>query len=667
MKGIRKGYNFKIAVLMLGIVFLCNNILYSCPIDRDMLRVPSIFQNSKHDRDASAEPKTASKLAEASEALSIIADHLRAGEIVIFGDMHRRERTSQDDEIWDRELFLNYVEQLGRLSMNFSVALELPYQLENKLNDSSVSVEVFLDEYYKLLSDRNSAEFARLNREIRGPYLSRLLNTLKRFNIPIILIDDINSQRRGGLGTDINVIEQSNRNMAQKLLEERKKYSNGSVLLMVGRNHVVPKISPIWLGGRDMNSIPGVLRELGVSVKLVRPDDFQYDKEDLVKFDLIIKREEIFPVVISPSMEQLINVKNIATVKGFRIYLEKMLLAFSKETGVLDNIKIQEAVSRKAKSLGIEKPWTIINAKKSQIRLGVKEIARIIKKIKLKKGEHPVFLGTDSEKFILAWNLMHKDIESTFFNINAGELLLPNEIKAFGTHIYETSPDTGEIPDMKLRRGYVYSRITELLELALDVFGNSSESSMDTFSRLFYREFTGLAHSLMYRRAYEQLSSELGDRFYNDVVKDHDNIVIIDSAVRGVQPLFLYAIFRRFLINGDERFKGKHIRLILLLPDSSELSFETEKLIKASERSKGDIEIVTVKDRVLPAYIAVKDYFKPVSHRYLEEGYDGRPFKMRNKNFQLLSFYSLLMLYQDIKVQSEHRSLKIKKQPRIDI
>ncbi|MDP8229480.1 MAG: ATP-binding protein [Candidatus Gorgyraea atricola] len=281
MRKIGKGYSLKIIVLMLGIAFLCNNILYSCPVDGDALRVPSIFQNSK----------AASKLAEASEALSIIADCLRAGEIVIVGDMHRGEQMPQDDEIWDRELFLNYVEQLGELSMNFSVALELPHQLEDKLNDPSVSVEDFLDEYYKLLSAKNSVELARADREIRGPYLLRLLSTLKRFNIPVILIDDINSQRRGGLGTDIDVIEQSNRDMAQKLLEGRKKYSNDPVLLRVGRNHVVPKISSIWLGGRGMNSIPGVLRELGARVKLVRPDDFKYDKEDLAKFDLIIKVE----------------------------------------------------------------------------------------------------------------------------------------------------------------------------------------------------------------------------------------------------------------------------------------------------------------------------------------------------------------------------------------
>ncbi|MDP3763221.1 MAG: methyltransferase domain-containing protein, partial [bacterium] len=228
----------------------------------------------------------------AAGALPIITDYLKSGKIVIFGDMHRGEQIFQNDEIWDHELFLDYVEQLKRFPTNFSVALELPYQLETKLNDPSVSVEDVLDEYYKLLADKHPVELAKANIEMRGPYLSRLLTTLKRFNIPVILIDDINSRGRGGLGADIDVIERSNESMAQKLLDGRKKYSNDAVLLMVGRNHVAPKIDPIWLGGRKMNSIPEVLRESAADVKLIRPDDVKYDGEDMEEFDLIIKVDE---------------------------------------------------------------------------------------------------------------------------------------------------------------------------------------------------------------------------------------------------------------------------------------------------------------------------------------------------------------------------------------
>ncbi len=228
----------------------------------------------------------------ANEALSIIIDYLKSGEIVIFGDMHRGERKPQNDEVWDRELFIDYIEQLGVTLNNFSVALELPHQLETKLNDPSVSVEDFLDEYNKLLAAKYSIELARANSEIRGPYLFRLLKALKRFNISVILIDDINSHRNVGIFSDIDAIEQSNKDMAKKLLEGRKKYLNDSILLMVGRNHAVPEISSIWLGGREINSIPGLLRESKVSVKLVRPDDLQYDEEDLAKFDVIIKIDE---------------------------------------------------------------------------------------------------------------------------------------------------------------------------------------------------------------------------------------------------------------------------------------------------------------------------------------------------------------------------------------
>ncbi|MCX5678373.1 MAG: ARMT1-like domain-containing protein [Candidatus Omnitrophica bacterium] len=228
------------------------------------------------------------KLIEANEALSRVENYLRSDKIVIFGDMHRGELKPQDDEVWDRELFLDYVEQMGKLSMNFSVALELPYQLEDKLNDPSVSVEEFLDEYYKLIANEYSDEITRINSEIRGPYLYRLLTALKHFKIPVILIGDINGQLNGGF-TTIDRIEQSNEDMTRKLLEGRKKYSNDSVLVMVGRNHVVPKVNPIWLGGREINSIPEMLRESATNVKLIRPDDIQHDEEDLAKFDLVIK------------------------------------------------------------------------------------------------------------------------------------------------------------------------------------------------------------------------------------------------------------------------------------------------------------------------------------------------------------------------------------------
>lgn len=168
------------------------------------------------------------------EAMRIVMNKLRAGEVVLMGDYHY----SRPQHLF----FASLVEKAGREGISFAVGLELSYTLEDCANTGEV------EEFIKRVNELSSISARKRGAKsclgsVLSPDLPPIIGTCKKYGIPIICMDVIDPWARDIRGT------QQNRNafMAERIQLGERKYKKKGALIMVGQYHILPQNIPAYL------------------------------------------------------------------------------------------------------------------------------------------------------------------------------------------------------------------------------------------------------------------------------------------------------------------------------------------------------------------------------------------------------------------------------------
>ncbi len=179
-----------------------------------------------------AAPDKKGLLINSDEAAQNIKSALREQQIVLVGESHRGGR--------EHDAFMDYIEIAAEAGIKFSIALEIPYQLEDTLNDQNKTVDEIINELQAI---------SKFNLLIPG--LLKIIPVARKYKILILAIDDGKVSPYATQGNNFNGVggNKSTRDdwMAYRLSEGIKKYENKAILTLVGDFHVQKDAVPLRL------------------------------------------------------------------------------------------------------------------------------------------------------------------------------------------------------------------------------------------------------------------------------------------------------------------------------------------------------------------------------------------------------------------------------------
>ncbi|MCA9407576.1 MAG: HAD family hydrolase [Candidatus Omnitrophica bacterium] len=351
---------------------------------------------------------------------------------------------------------------------------------------------------------------------------------------------------------------------------------------------------------------------------------------------------------IQKIFKSLINLTWIRNDTDFSDYLDSLTNILRKVERVLTEEEVDELLHLKTKALGIKKIDHVIHgANFTKIKRGIKETVRLLRNIELPQNFHPVFIGTDAEKLKVAWDVMNPSKKSSWFSISTIDLLFKDE------RYFES------------RKGYSYTAIKEMLFAA--AYEQAKERSRSRSGALFFEEyfldifsdhFTGVRMLTPEVRNFQRVINRIGRKFRNQILLKHKKIVIIDFAVRGIQPWLLYAAIHHI----SQEYYDIQLKLFTPPVNRAPRRINFLDFTRKSEYKHGELFILNalhksnilqtlpVKESFYSDYTTVKEFFKTATPREGVKDYlRNQRYIMNPAKNQLMSFYALLKLQVEIK------------------